>query len=354
MHLSFSRRFTGLAFALATTLPASIAYAAPQTTLHGQAPIVIAHRGASGYLPEHTLAGYELAVKMGVDYIEPDLHLTRDGQLVAIHDATLTRTTNVADVFAQRNGGYRVADFTLAELKTLEMKFVGTAKPSYPGFTPTSADAFRIPTFQEVITLAQRLSLETGREIGIYPEAKAGGATMEDLVLKTLADNGYGNASKLFIQSFSADTIKNLHDKQSALGLDFQLVVLGSATSLTNLGLAAIAAYADGVGPSISGLGEAFIGAAHDAGLLVHAYTFSRPDPATALPQYTQFFEWGLDGVFSNYPDLALIARDEFVAAVPEPSSALLALLGVAGIAAIARRRRGAAALQQASAAVPA
>jgi glycerophosphoryl diester phosphodiesterase len=345
MLLALPRRLASLAFAVATAVPASLAFAAPIDTLNGQAPLVIAHRGASGYLPEHTLGGYELAVKMGADFIEPDLQLTRDGQLVAMHDLTLTRTTDVASKFSMRNNGYRVADFTLAELKTLEMKLVGTATLGYPGFTPSSAEPFRIPTFQEVITLAQQLSLETGREIGIYPEAKTAGAEIEDKILAALIANGYDSSDKVFIQSFYAGVIQNLHDKQTALGLDFGLVVLGSANTLRTLGLDNISVYADGVGASIAGVTEAFITAAHDAGLMVHGYTFNRPDAATALPQYLDFYQWGIDGVFSNYPDLALAARDDFVNAVPEPSSALLALLGVAGIAAITRRRRASPAL---------
>ncbi len=343
MHLQLAQRLAPLALALAAALSAGTTAAGPLNTLNGEAPIVIGHRGASGYLPEHTLAAYELAARMGVDYIEPDLHMTRDGHLVAVHDATLNRTTNIADKFAQRNGAYRVADFTLAELKSLDMKLNGTAGTSYPGFTPSAPDALKIPTFQEVVDLAQRLSLEMGREIGIYPEAKAGGAAMEDQVLKTLIDAGYTNNSKLFIQSFSAVTIQNLHAKQTALGLDFQLVVLGSANALRTLGLQNIAAYADGVGASIAGVNELFIGDAHDQGLLVHGYTFNRPDETTALPEYLRFYEWGIDGVFSNYPDLALAARDQFMAEVPEPSSALLALLGLGGMIAIVRRRRPAA-----------
>jgi glycerophosphoryl diester phosphodiesterase len=345
MFLVFPRRLASLALAVATAVPASLAFAAPIDTLNGQAPLVIAHRGASGYLPEHTLGGYELAVKMGADFIEPDLQLTKDGQLVAVHDLTLTRTTDVASKFSMRNNGYRVADFTLAELKTLEMKLVGTATLGYPGFTPSSAEPFRIPTFQEVITLAQQLSLTSGREIGIYPEAKTAGAEIEDKILAALIANGYDSSDKVFIQSFYAGVIQNLHDKQTALGLDFGLVVLGSATALRTLGLDNISVYADGVGASIAGVTEAFITAAHDAGLMVHGYTFNRPDAATALPQYLDFYQWGIDGVFSNYPDLALAARDDFVNAVPEPSSALLALLGVAGIAAITRRRRASPAL---------
>jgi glycerophosphoryl diester phosphodiesterase len=341
MKLELSRRLLVAGLATAWALAAPVASAAPLSTLNGQAPLVIAHRGASGYLPEHTLAGYELAVKMGADYIEPDLQLTQDGQLVAMHDSTLQRTTNVASLFATRNGTYNVSDFTLAEIKTLEMKVLGNAATSYPGFTPTSTDPLRVPTFQEVISLAQRLSLASGKEIGIYPEAKQADPMMEDQILQALIANGYTSSSKVFIQSFSAATIKSIHDKQTALGLDFKLVVLGSsANGLLTLGLDNLNDYADGVGPSINGLTEAFIDAAHAAGLSVHGYTFSKASEATALPEYLKFYEWGIDGVFSNYPDLALAARDAFMAEVPEPSSALLALLGMAGLASATRRRR--------------
>ncbi len=133
-------------FVTATAFVVMMAAAAPAyalPTLSGDAPIVIAHRGASGYLPEHTLAAYELAIKMGAAYIEPDLQLTKDGQLVAMHDTTLNRTTNVETVLGMRNGGYRVSDYTLAEIKTLTVEPVGTSQNTYPGFTPTSADPLR-------------------------------------------------------------------------------------------------------------------------------------------------------------------------------------------------------------------
>lgn len=195
------------------------------------APLVIAHRGASGYLPEHTLAGYELAIRMGADYIEPDLQITKDGALVAIHDSTLQRTTNVAALFAQRNGGYRVSDFTLAEIKTLTVVPTGTGKASYPGFTPSAANAFAVPTFQEVVDLAQRQSSATGREIGIYPEAKQADPAMEDAILKTLADNGYSARSKVFIQSFSDATLRSLRAKQTAQGNRIPLILLGMAST---------------------------------------------------------------------------------------------------------------------------
>ena len=191
-------------------------------------PQVIAHRGASGYLPEHTLAGYELAIRMGTDFIEPDLQISKDGVLVAMHDDTLQRTTDIASLFAQRNGGYKVADFTLAEIKTLTVLPTGTGKTSYPGFTPSAANPFKVPTFQEVVSFVQGQSSAAGRRVGIYPEAKQADPAMEDGILKTLTQNGYGHQDKIFIQSFSDVTIRSIGLKAEALGLDLPLVVLGS------------------------------------------------------------------------------------------------------------------------------
>ena len=334
-------RLLPIAFALLAAGPAAHA-GLPQ--LNGQAPIVIAHRGASGYLPEHTLGGYELAVKMGADYIEPDLQLTKDGHLVAMHDATLTRTTDVAALFAPRNGGYGVSDFTLAEVKTLTVKPVGAAGTTYPGFTPVSAEPYRIPTFEEVIDLARSLGASTGREIGIYPEAKQAGPVMEDKILATLIAKGYKGTDRLFIQSFSAVTISNLHDKQALLGADFKLVVLSpSTTALASFGLGKIRSFADGVGVSIggsAGIDAGFIALAHDAGLPVHGYTFSKTG-SVAADEYAKFFGWGLDGVFSNYSDLAITARDAFVTTqIPEPGTWALMGLGLAATAGLARRRK--------------
>jgi len=310
--------------------------------LNGDAPIVIAHRGASGYMPEHTLAGYELAVKLGADYIEPDLQLTKDGVLVAMHDDTLTRTTNVQTLFPGRTS-YAVSDFTLAEVKTLTVVPVGTASTTYPGFTPSFANPFSVPTFQEVIGAARSLSASAGREVGIYPEAKQADPVMEDKILQTLVANGYKGTDKVFIQSFSIDTIKSIHDKQALLGADFNLLVLStSSTALVNYGLGNIKSFADGVGTSITGAGmsESFIDLAHAAGLLVHGYTFSRTGAAADV-EYQRFFGWGMDGVFSNYTDLAVASRATFLtAAVPEPETWALLLLGLGTAGAAARRRR--------------
>lgn len=340
MRTPFHAGLLALALLAAATLPAQ---ATALKTLDGQAPLVVAHRGASGYLPEHTLAGYELAIKMGADYIEPDLQLTKDGHLVAMHDATLNRTTDVATVLGRRNNGYRVADYTLAEIKQLTVKPTGTGKASYPGFTPSSADPLRVPTFDEVIQLAQAQSVLSGRTVGLYPEAKIADPLMEDKILATLARHGYGKSSDaVFIQSFSLDTMKNLRAKQQSLGMSLQQVFLGNSASSS---FADIARYVNGIGPSINASGanavtESYIQAAHAAGLLVHGYTFAQANAELAAAQYDKYFGWGMDGVFSNYSDLAVSARNELMAAVPEPSSYALMLGGIALLAVVARRRR--------------
>ena len=294
-------------------------------------PLIIAHRGASGYLPEHTLAGYELAVTMGADYIEPDLQMTSDGVLVAIHDDTLPRTTDVADLFAARNGGYKVDDFSLAEIRTLTVKPTGTGAPTYPGFTPKFAE-LRVLTFDEVIAFAKALSAVAGRTIGIYPEAKQADSAMEDEILAALARAGYaGPVDKVFVQSFSDATVRSFADKQRALGLKLPLILLGHAITLPDgaammaapggrmLTLREVAGYANGVGMAISNakypLTKNWVDQAHAAGLAVHGWTFSKADPATAAVEYDNFLSLGLDGLFSNYTDLAVKSRNAFVAA---------------------------------------
>ncbi|WP_162247070.1 glycerophosphodiester phosphodiesterase family protein [Rhizobacter sp. Root404] len=293
-------------------------------------PLVIAHRGASGYLPEHTLAGYELAIRMGADYIEPDLQMTRDGVLVAIHDDTLPRTTNVAELFAARNGGYRVADFTLAEIRTLTVKPTTTGAATYPGFTPASAE-LRVPTFDEVIALAKAQRAVAGRPVGLYPEAKQADPAMEDQLLATLQREQLTRAAdRVFVQSFSDATVQSLAVKQRALGMSLPLVLLGHAITLPDgrammaapggrmLPLKDVAAYASGVGVAMANtkypLTKAWIAQAHDAGLQVHGWTFAKLDAAAAADEYRTFLDMGLDGVFSNYSDLAVKARNAFVA----------------------------------------
>ncbi|MHA7846372.1 glycerophosphodiester phosphodiesterase family protein [Serratia sp. D1N4] len=316
-------------------------------------PIIIAHRGASGYLPEHTLGAYELAVKMGAEYIEPDLQLTKDGELVAVHDTTLERTTDVLERFGARNGSTNVGEYTLAEIKQLEMKLNGTAKYTYPGFTPTSNDPFKVPTFDEVIKLAQRLSTETAKEIGIYPEAKLKDELQENKILESLEKYGYTEKNKIYIQSFSAETLKSLKNKMQNRGYLLPLVQLGNAIDSSfndteysgTLGLdcqdycvltqdsppqvirlADIKEYAPDIGVSLSTSKALttssswplytpdFYTYAHELGMTVTGWTFnkSRLD-ALSIAEYLGFFELGMDGFFSNYPDIAVEAKALFI-----------------------------------------
>jgi glycerophosphoryl diester phosphodiesterase len=309
---------------------------------------VIAHRGASGYLPEHTLAAYELAIRMGADYIEPDLQFTRDGKLVAMHDDTLDRTTDVKDKFQPRGrkggtcpsrqtdaGDYPVCDFDLAEIQTLTVLPMGTEKTSYPGFTPIDG-SFRIPTFDEVIEFAKEQSVKTGRGIGIYPEAKLADPEMEDVILATLAAHEMNKPdSRVFIQSFSEETIRSLHDKQQAQGTKVPLILLGVAKgakmgvwrdligwaddSIEALDFSEVKKIADGVGVGLGSsyytegypITREFIEQAHAAGLRVHGWTFEQVDAIKAQEEYREYLDMGMDGMFSNYPDLAILARDE-------------------------------------------
>lgn len=186
-----------------------------------RSPIIIAHRGASGYRPEHTLESYTLAIELGADFIEPDLVISRDGHLIARHENNITETTDVAEraEFATRKTskiiegktvtGWFSEDFTLAELKTLR------AKERLPFRNQTYNGQFQIPTFQEILQLAQQKTQETGREIGIYPETKhpsyfqSIGLSLEEPLVEILEDFGYTSPdSPLFIQSFEIANLK--------------------------------------------------------------------------------------------------------------------------------------------------
>lgn len=319
-----------------------------------KSPLIIAHRGASGYLPEHTLAAYELAVEMGAEYIEPDLQLTKDGYLVAVHDVDLKRTTNVLELFGERNGSTKVSEYSLKEIKQLDMKLVGKAQLTYPGFTPSSEDPFRVPTFDEVIELAKRLSAEKGYEIGIYPEAKLQDEDQENKILETLEKFGYTKDNKIFIQSFSAETLRSLKNKMENHGYLLPLVQLGylvdssfneSVASSTYgltcddycvftsdvppqvIKLTDIKEYSTDIGVSISVPPQLqssqptfplytpkLYNYAHELGMTVTGWTFnkSRSD-AQAITEYLGYFELGMDGFFSNYPDIAVEAKKIFI-----------------------------------------
>ncbi|HYQ39169.1 MAG TPA: glycerophosphodiester phosphodiesterase [Pseudomonas sp.] len=257
-------------------------------TLTGDKPWVIAHRGASGYLPEHTLEGYKRAIELGADFIEPDLVATRDGVLVARHEPNITATTDVkvrpefADRKTQRTvdgvreEGWFVSDFTLAELKTLR------AIQAQPDRDPSYNGKFPIPTLEEVLDLARSEGARVGRSIGVYIETKHPtyhanlGLKLEDRLLATLARYGYtGKTSPVVVQSFEVANLKYLRSKTgvrlvqlvdaSALNADgsiqlaapydrpYDFAVAGDARTfasmLTPAGLREIRTYADGIGP---------------------------------------------------------------------------------------------------------
>lgn len=257
-------------------------------TLSGDKPMVIGHRGASGYLPEHTLASYKKAIEMGADFIEPDLVVTKDGELVARHEPNITATTDVSTrpEFANRKTtrkvdgvaetGWFVTDFTLAELRTLY------AKQANPVRDQSFNKQFQIPTFREILDLAKTESARTGRTIGVYPETKhptyhvEAGLPIEPRLLKMLAEYGYTSKSApVIIQSFEVANLKELR-KQTGVRL-VQLIdgdgvdAKGNVTLvapfdkpydfalrkdprnfpdlMTPAGLAEIKTYADGIGP---------------------------------------------------------------------------------------------------------
>jgi glycerophosphoryl diester phosphodiesterase len=340
-------------------LPAA-APARPHHGHHHAQPLVIGHRGASGYRPEHTLASYRLAAEMGADYIEPDLVSTKDGVLVARHEPEISGTTDVADhpEFADRKKtqlvedtlmtGWFTEDFTLRELKTLR------AKERLPALRPQNAaydGRFEIPTFKEVLDLRARLSRQLHREIGVYPETKhpiyfrSIGLPLEPGLVRTLERYGLNRRNApVFAQSFATHNlwamrpwlkvpIVQLLNPKDAHPADDPGVTYGELA--TPAGLRSVARYADGVGPSkdyivprdAAGRSLAptsFVRDAHAAGLKVHPYTFRREneflplelrsssDPAgigDLKAEIRQFFALGVDGLFTDNPDIGVAAR---------------------------------------------
>lgn len=302
-------RHACVAFAAVSCVPAEEVHERPSE------PQLIAHRGASAYAPEHTLAAYALAIEQGADFIEPDLQITRDSVLIALHDETLERTTDVRDVYPSRFREYREADsvvrrwhasdFTLDEIKRLD---------AGSWFGPEFA-ASRVPTLREVIELAR------GR-VGIYPETKAPeaysalGLEMERLLLVELgvhglATRGADAATPVVIQSFSPTSLRVLRDD---LGSDLPLTLLLSGYQArewtTPEGLARVSAFATGIGPSKDLIFEdpELVDRAHQAGLSVAPWTFGsqRPEEYDDVRKEMAYFvcELGVDALFTDNPDL--------------------------------------------------
>lgn len=313
-------------------------------------PIVIAHRGASGERPEHTLAAYSLAIEQGADFIEPDLVLTKDGVLVARHENEISETTDVATraEFADRKAtkiidgesftGWFTEDFTLAELKTLRAR---ERLPQLRGANTAFDGQYAVPTFDEILALARDEGKRRGRVIGVYPETKhpsyfAGiGLAHETPLLTALARFGHSaKDAPIFIQSFEVGNLKVLRGKTK-----LRLIQLmadaggppdlpgGSYADMAKPGnLKQIAAYADGIGVAKAmviprdvdgrlGAPTTLVADAHKAGLAVHVWTFRREnyflpaeyrsgaDPRTAgdlAAEIRAFLATGIDGLFSD------------------------------------------------------
>ncbi|MFP4502426.1 MAG: glycerophosphodiester phosphodiesterase family protein [Candidatus Hydrogenedentota bacterium] len=279
-------------------------------------PVVIAHRGASGYLPEHTLEAYAYAHALGADFIEPDLVLTKDDVLVALHDIHLESTTEVEMRFPDRardDGKWYAADFTLAELKSLAVH------ERLPNRFPMGDAAFCVPTFVEVIELVQGLNKTTGRTAGIYPELKQPswhkreGRDMLTPFVKTLRQYGYDKAdAPIFIQCFEHRVLKKLRD---AFGVRAPMIALVGGGKVFDQvvsadGLDAIAAYAQGIGPDKGRVYKdpGIVTRAHARGLDVHPYTLRADSVPGAFADFaeemhTLFVVHGADGAFTDFTD---------------------------------------------------
>lgn len=322
-----------------------------------QEKIVVAHRGASGYLPEHSLPAKAMAHAMGADFIEQDLVLTRDNRLVVLHDLYLDAVTDVDRVFPnreRRDGHFYAIDFTLAEIRQLALteRLVikeGRSQPRFPGRFPPGQSSFRISTFEEEIELIQGLNRSTGRNVGLYPEIKSPafhrheGRDISRAVLDVLKTYGYtGRDDRIYLQCFDPEELRRLRQiLMPERGMDIKLVQLIAETrwGTTEVyrdgkivpynsdwmqargAMPKIAAYADGIGPWAAMIVRenstpekiafsAMVEEAHAAGLVVHPYTFRVEKEY--LPAYAVdfedlldifFFQAGVDGVFTDFPD---------------------------------------------------
>jgi len=345
------------------------------------APLIVGHRGAAGERPEHTAAGYRLAIEEGADYIEPDLVLTKDGVLIARHENEIGATTDVAGhpEFAARKTtkivdghsvtGWFSEDFTLAEIKTLR------ARERLPQLRPgnTAYDGRdEVLTFAEVIDLALSEGRRAGRVVGVYAELKhptyfaSLGLPMEARLVAVLKEKGLADRrAAFFFECFEPGALQKVRamiDVRTILLMDSEgapadFTAAGDKRTYADLAtpaeLKAVAAYADGIGPSKTMLiardakdgtaaATTLVADAHAAGLLVHPFTFRsenvflpaelrRGDPQAPgyqavqgdwRAEYQMFFALGVDGLFSDFPDAAVEARRAFMKAAPVAAGA--------------------------------
>lgn len=284
---------------------------------------IIAHRGASGYLPEHTLPATAMAYAMGAHYLEADLVLTQDSIPIVLHDIYLELTTNVAVLFPtlQRADGHWYAiDFTLAHIKQLSVheRVDITGKPVFPHRFPLNKSRFEVPTFAEWIELIQGLNQSTGRMVGIYPELKCpafhvqAGYAFAEIVFSLLKTYGYTQKKDpIFVQCFDEAYLQYC---RKTLNSSLPFIQLSEPPILpkTKTELKTIATYAEGIGVDMQQIVEPrWVQTAHQCGLLVHVYTLR----ADELPPYVANFnallhlvlhQYDVDGVFTDFPDQAI------------------------------------------------
>ncbi|MCY7396788.1 MAG: glycerophosphodiester phosphodiesterase [Nocardioides sp.] len=368
LPLVFATALAGLVAPTSTAAPSADKAGQSARSVRVDVPQVFGHRGASGYRPEHTLASYRLAIQLGADYIEPDLVPTKDGVLVARHENDITGTTDVADrqEFAARETtktidgrpitGWFTEDFTLAELKTLR------AKERLPDVRPgnTRFDGrFQVPTFAEVLALVKEQGKKYGREIGVAPETKhptyfdSIGLSPEEPMLRELKRAGLDRTrSKVLIQSFEITNLRQLDTQTDlpleqlvdATGAPFDAVAAGDPTTtyasmVTRAGLREISQYADWVGPQkdlvlprnaagATTVPSSLVPDAHRYGLRVVVFTLRDENQFMAInfrrgtdpnakgdifAEVTAFLDAGVDGLFADYPDSAVDARDAWL-----------------------------------------
>ncbi|WP_286988980.1 glycerophosphodiester phosphodiesterase [Cobetia sp.] len=349
---------------LATSTSVALADDRPLRSIdpgHGTDKVVVAHRGASGYLPEHTLAAKAMAYAQGADFLEQDVVMSKDDQLVVLHDRFLDRVTNVAEVFPERardDGRYYAIDFTLDELRKLAFSEGFTVKDGeqvadYPERFPLGKSHFGLHTLSEEIEMIQGLNHSTGRDVGLYVEIKAPwfhqseGKQVSRAVLETLKHYGYvAQDDNAVVQVFDPNGLKRIHDTlQPELEMNLRLVQLMGETSWDMTfqpdaegklepydydwmyqegGMQRIATYADGIGPWKPMVIEdsstrddikvtPMVEEAHAQGLIVMPYTFRLdegriPDWASDYDDMLRafFVDARVDGVFTDYPDRAV------------------------------------------------
>lgn len=311
---------------LAVFLLASCVSGIKKSQQNCTSPLIVGHRGAPGYTPEHTLNSYRLAIEMGADYIEPDLVSTKDGVLVARHENEISETTDVAQRYPKRKttkmidgqitNGWFVEDFTIKEIKTLK------AKERLPYRSQKDNGRFEVPTFEEIVRFVKEEGLKRGRKIGMAPEIKHStyfqsiGLPMEDRFIKIIEENGLNTKdSMVMVQSFEVDNLKYLRKK-----LQFEVVQLYEQEYKRKINFLEVASYADWISPHKSFiLRSDFVAKAHAAGLKVMPYTF-RSDKENLPPEYKgqyrdeylEYMRKGIDGLFTDFSDHAIAAREEY------------------------------------------